>query len=97
MPGSSIKRLVASWRILLGVWIPRFGRIVGADSQGAKDDENRIRRVLRLRLQSAAALAAYLDTPGEEGKATERVLRMRGATIASLKMDKGDSWGYRTE
>ncbi|KAK9894996.1 hypothetical protein P389DRAFT_87369 [Cystobasidium minutum MCA 4210] len=47
------KKLVATWRVLAGIWAPQF---MSAASSG----ENKIRQMLRLRSESAQALADLL-------------------------------------
>lgn len=68
---NAAKRLVASWRILVGIWAPHAkSEAVNALSilgfEEKVEGENEIRRVLRLRLEAAKALGDYLEALEEE-------------------------------
>ena len=73
------KRLLATWRVLLGIWLPQIG---AADEKG----ENKIRRVLRLRAEAALSLADMLQSmeADSEQRETVQLLRETGANIRAL-------------
>lgn len=50
------KKLVATWRVLAGIWLPQFVSSAASSENG----ENKIRKMLRLRSEAAQSLADLL-------------------------------------
>lgn len=73
------KRLMGSWRVLVGIWAPhaKAEAVAALQSFGISEHiegENEIRRVLRLRLEATTALAEYLEGMRESGGAEAEVV-----------------------
>jgi hypothetical protein len=86
------RRLIAAWRVLLGVWLPRTPAVPA----GLKPAENDVRRVLRLRLEASKALHAHLlalEHAGGKDAGLVARLRAAGAKVASASLATGVSSG----
>lgn len=72
------KRLVAAWRVLVGIWWPEVST---SDAQG----ETKTRRMLRLRSEAAKSIADLVLTleSEKEGKEEVQWYRSLGARVAS--------------
>ncbi|KAI5480683.1 glycerol-3-phosphate-acyltransferase [Pseudohyphozyma bogoriensis] len=79
---NAAKRLMASWRVLVGIWAPhaKSEAVAVLRKFGVEDKiagENEIRRVLRLRLEATSALAQLLVEMQEKGSEEEKEMVRR--------------------
>lgn len=76
------KKLVATWRVLAGIWLPQF-----ISSSATGESENKIRQMLRLRSEAAQALADLLikmeHSNQNSGKSTTLQEQQDGSTVAA--------------
>lgn len=90
------KRLLAAWRVLLGVWAPhaKSEAVAALRHFGVTEKiegENEVRRVLRLRLEATKALREFLLTKAveEKDREGERVLSVLKGAGAKISKGKG--------